>query len=98
MADNIFYAGELTLTCAQDYQTLTLLKNNHEIGRKYSPKQAYHLCISILRTIDRLDSKGNLFPTFEITSNALVKLRDFELENRRKPFEEVASLERAVVQ
>jgi len=65
-------------------------------GRKYCPRQAYNLAISIIKEME----KGNYVGDFEITSNALSQLRDYETDymkiynqNRPKPAFEISALE-----
>jgi hypothetical protein len=64
-------------------------------GRKYCPRQAYNLAITLIKEME----KGKYQGYFEITTDALVKLRQYPIDymiqynqNRPKPQFETSSI------
>jgi len=108
---SLLKATKLTLDYDSDEDILRLIKgkiknqisriepqNRREkevFGRKYCPRQAYNLAISLIKEME----KGNYIGDFEITSNALSQLRDYETDymkiynqNKPKPAFEISAL------
>lgn len=96
MRKNILNSGELvldydprlkTLDCNPKSKTLVLKRNGNSVGRKYSPAGAYHLARNLINSADNGDYIGN----FTITSSALEKIRDYEIQTEKDPFEKITS-------
>jgi len=86
----------------QKYHAITFTTNNswddpikiiEKQGSRLSRKQAYNLAVTILREIE----SGKYCGTLTIDSDALLKIRNYETNNNKKPFEIAAGIEEKVL-
>jgi len=109
MGKGIFDSIKLKLDCDKgiwiedSYKNLILFKEDNIVGQRLTLRKAYDLCLSFLRTVDagpKHSWENHDYPEFTITSNALLRLREYAIANNKPQFEDAVkrSLERLAIE
>ncbi|VVB78236.1 Uncharacterised protein [uncultured archaeon] len=92
---NVLNSTRIILDYIPELNKLILRRNGNEIGRKYSKRGAYNLAITLLKEMEN----GKYIGDFEISSEALLRLREYETDyqniynqNKPKPAFEISAL------
>lgn len=83
MRKNIFNSTVMILDYDIVLRELLLKRNRADHGRRYSVRAAYDLAKTIIREIET----GNYNGVFEVSSDALAKIREYEKHYIKTPFE-----------